>query len=446
MLKSTITNLRIIGGIAMIVLAGCTAKPKVEEAVAGKPIAVHTTVATAREVPADFEETGTFIADESSDIAPPVAGRVIKTPVDVGAHVTQGQVICELDHRDAELRLQQARAQLQEAQFGVRQAQSRIGWSSGEFDPNKVPEVAAAQANYQSAQAQARLAAADATRYANLVATGDVSRSAYEKAHTQQETAEAQANSAKQQLDATVNAARQSSEAVSTSQASLDGVKAMLAEAEKGLADTTIRAPFDGYITARPVAAGEYVALTNKIATVVRIGSLKLQLQTPEQRASLAHLGDPVVARLDAYPGRDFSGKISAINQSVDPNSRIFILEARFDNPDTALKPGMFATAHVRLPGGVQGIFIPKQAVIRDKTTDSNQVFVIQDGKARLRVVAVGELDGDQIRVLSGVSAGENIALDKQTDLYDGAPVATTTSTLVAPAILSPVDFNGGKA
>ena len=407
------------------IISGCTSKPTVADAAAAKPIAVQTSTAISREVPADFEETGSFVADESSDIAPPVAGRVISTPVDVGARVKQGQVICELDHRDAELKLQQSRAQLQEATAGVPQAQSRIGWSSGEFDPTRVPEVAAALANYQSAQAQAKLAAADATRYANLVATGDVSRSAYEKARTQQETADAQANSAKQQYEATVNAARQSSEAVSTSQASLEGVKAQLAQAEKGVADTTIRAPFDGYITARPVAAGEYVALTNKIATVVRIGSLKLQLHTPEQRASLAHLGDGVVARLDAYPGRQFQGKVSAINQSVDPNSRIFILEARFENPDTALKPGMFATAHVRLPGGVQGIFIPKQAIIRDKTTDSNQVFAIQNGKARLRVVAVGDSDGDLVRVLTGISAGEVVAIDNQIELFDGAAVTT---------------------
>jgi multidrug efflux pump subunit AcrA (membrane-fusion protein) len=418
-----ITKLALLG-IALI--SGCASKPKVAETDAAKPVAVLTANATSREVPADFEETGSFVADESSDIAPPVAGRVISTPVDVGAHVKQGQIICELDHRDAELKLQQARAQLQEATAGVRQAQSRIGWSSGEFDPTRVPEVAAALANYQSAQAQAKLAAADATRYANLVATGDVSRSAYEKARTQQEPADAQANSAKQQYEATVNAARQSSEAVSTSQASLEGVKAQLAQAEKGLADTTIRAPFDGYITARPVAAGEYVALTNKIATIVRIGSLKLQLQTPEQRASLAHLGDSVVARLDAYPGREFQGKVSAINQSVDPNSRIFILEARFENPDTALKPGMFATAHVRLPGGVEGIFIPKQAIIRDKTTDSNQVFAIQNGKARLRVVAVGGSDGDLIRVLTGVTAGDVVAISNQIELFDGAAVTTT--------------------
>ena len=233
-----------------------------------------------------------------------------------------------------------------------------------------------------------------------------------------------QLDAAKQQYEAAANSARQSSEAVSTSQASLESVKAQLAQAEKGLADTTIRAPFDGYITARPVAAGEYVALTNKIATVVRIGTLKLELQTPEQRASLAHLGDVVTAHVGAYPDREFQGRVSAINQSVDPNSRIFILEARFDNRDTALKPGMFATARVRLPGGVQGVFVPKQAVLRDKTTDSNQAFAIQNGKARLRVVSVGESDGDMVRVLSGIAAGDAVATNNQVELFDGALVA----------------------
>src|SRR5580692_5500474 len=148
----------------MTLVAGCAFNKKSSdgaEAAAAKPVAVSTATAISQEVPADFQETGTFVADESSDIAPPVAGRVISTPVDVGARVAQGQVICELDHRDAELKLQQARAQLQEATAGVRQAQSRIGWVSGEFSPERVPEVAAALANYQSAMAQAKLAAAD---------------------------------------------------------------------------------------------------------------------------------------------------------------------------------------------------------------------------------------------------------------------------------------------
>jgi len=413
----------------VLVLTACGTKQVAEVKTAAAPIAVTTATAVVREVPANFEETGTFIAEESSQIAPVAPGRVLSTPVDVGAHVTQGQIICELDPRDAQLRLDQARAQLQQATAGVREAQSRIGLTSaqsGAFDPEKVPEVAAARANFESAQANARMAKADAQRYINLAVTGDVSQSALERARTQQETADAQVNAAKQQYEAAANAARQSAEAVSTSMASLDSVKAQVAQAEKSLADTKIRAPFDGYITARPVAAGEYVALADKIATIVRIGTVKLDLETPEQRASLAHVGDKVTARVAAFPNREFQGRVIAVNASVDPNSRAFILEAAFENHDAALKPGMFATARVQLPGNANAVFVAKQAVLRDKTTDSNQVFTISDGKAHLKVVAIQDSTGDEIRLASGIAGGETIATSNLPELFDGAPVAET--------------------
>ena len=411
---------------AVLFLAACGSKPAGEVAAAAGPKAVAVSTATAglRQVSAGFAETGSFVADESSDIATGVPGLVTATPVNVGDFVKRGQVICELDHRDAQLKLDQARAQLDEATSAVRQAQSRIGLNANRtFDANLVPEVAAAKANYESAQAEARLAAADAKRYENLVKTGDVSRSAFEKAHTQQETADAQANAARQQYEAALNAARQSYGAVETSQASLEGMRAQLAQAEKGLADTTIHAPFDGYISARPVAAGEHVALTDKIATLVRIGTMKLQLQTPEQRSSRASVGMTVVARVSAFPDRDFTGKVSAINPAVDPNSRAFVLEARFDNPKAELRPGMFATARVLLPGLEDAVFVPRAAVIHDRTTDSNQVFVIENNFARLRVVLTGETDGDSVRILSGLTGKETVATNHQTELFDGSPV-----------------------
>jgi multidrug efflux pump subunit AcrA (membrane-fusion protein) len=406
-------------------LAGCASNRAASITTTGpQTIAVSTAQAATRTVPASFEETGTFIADETSDIAPLVAGRVLATPVNVGDFVKQGQTVCELDHRDAELRLEQARAQWNEATSAMHQAESRIGLrGEAQFDANMVPEVAAARANYESAQAQARLAAADAKRYENLVASGDVSRSAFDKAHTQQETADAMANAARQQYEAALNGARQGFGAVEAAQAALAAARAQLAQAEKGLADTTIHAPFDGNITARPVAAGEYVALTNKIATIVRMGSLKLQLQTPEQRAARAKVGMPVTARVSAYPDREFSGTVTAINASVDPTSRVFIVEARFENGKSELRPGMFAKARVLLPGGETAVFVPRSAIMRDKTTDSNQVFAIENGKARLRVVVVGDADGDQIRIASGLTGNETVAVNHLSELYDGAAV-----------------------
>jgi multidrug efflux pump subunit AcrA (membrane-fusion protein) len=425
-----IKSILLLGGLAM---AGCSCTTKRESApavtAAAKAVDVTTIKSAVRQVSAAFDETGTFVADESSDIAPPVAGRVLHTPVNVGAFVKEGQVIVELDHRDADLKLQQVRAQLAEAQATVRQAQLRIGLDSGKFDETKVPEVAAARANYESAQAQARLAGADAQRYSNLVASGDVSRSAFEKARTQQETAEAQANASRQQFEGALNAARQSYQVISSSQSSLDAVGAQVAQAEKGLADTYIKAPFDGFISDRPVSAGEYVALTNRIATLVRVKTLKLQLQTPEQRAAKAQVGMVVLARVSAYPDRQFEGKVSAVNPAVDPNSRVFVLEARFPNPDNALRPGMFSTARVVLPGGESAVFVPRTAVIRDKTTDSNFVYVVDHGQARMRVVLIGEADGDSVRVQSGLSGNESVVTANQSQLFDGVAVQERTAS-----------------
>lgn len=413
---------------ALFFEAACGSKQSAEVSAASaapKVVAVSAAPASLRQVSAGFQETGSFVADESSDIASAVAGQVIATPVNVGDFVKQGQVICELDRRDAQLRLDQMRAQLEEATAAVRQAQSRIGLNTDrKFDANLVPEVAAAKASYESAEAQARLAAADAKRYENLVKTGDVSRSAFEKARTQQETADAQANAAKQQYEAAMNGAKQSYGVVESSQASLASMRAQLAQAEKGVADTTIRAPFDGYVSARPAAAGEHVAVTDKIATIVRVATMKLQLQTPEQRSARASVGMKVIAQVSAFPNRDFQGKVSAINPAVDPNSRAFILEARFNNPKAELRPGMFATARVLLPGTEDAVFVPRAAVIHDRTTDSNQVFVIDNNVARLHVVLTGETDGDSIRILSGLTGKETVATNHQSDLFDGAPVA----------------------
>ena len=112
-----------------------------------------------------------------------------------------------------------------------------------------------------------------------------------------------------------------------------------------------------------------------------------------------------------------------AVNASVDPNSRAFILEAAFENHDAALKPGMFATARVQLPGTASAVFVPKQAVLRDKTTDSNQVFTVSDGKAHLRVVAIQDSTDTEVRLASGIAGGEIVATSKLSELFDGALV-----------------------
>jgi RND family efflux transporter MFP subunit len=387
---------------------------------------VTTVQAVTRPISASVQATGSFVAMESSDVAPEAAGRVVETPVNAGDFVKKGQVLARLADRDAQLRLEQSKAAEQQAEAAMRQAESRIGLGQGQsFNAANVPEVLSAKAAYESAMAQAKLAEADSKRYENLVKTGDVSQSAYEKARTQADTAQAQANSARQQYEATLNGARQNYQGIMTAQASLAGAKSQTAMAQKAVDDTVIRAPFAGYVSARPIAAGQYVALTAKIATVLLITPIKLQLQVPEASSPQMRLGGQAEANVPGYPGRKFLGKVTSINPAVDPNSRTLTVEVEFPNTDIALKPGMFATGRILLAGTGQGIFVPNEAVLTDPSTNSSQVFFIRDGKARVAVVQVGPKDGGQTQILSGISSGAEVAVDHLNDLYDGQSVKT---------------------
>ncbi len=422
----------VIGFAALALLAGCskTTEQQTAEAAAIQAIPVATAQALAREVPTYVEATGSFVADEFSDVAPLSPGRVVATPVDVGSFVEKGQIIARLDDSEAQLRLTSARASAAQAEAAVRQAEARIGLYGGaSFDAAVVPEVQASRAAYESAQAEVRLAAADARRYANLVKTGDVSQSAYETASTKEETAKAREDAARRQYEGAVNAARQNYGGVESANASLQAAKAQLGIAEKAVEDTIIRAPISGYVSDRPIAVGEYVGNTATIATIIRAHPIKLELQVPESDAGELHVGMPVTAQVSAFPKRDFKGQISAVNPAVDANSRALTIEAKFANPDLDLKPGMFATARVLLPGMEQAVLVPRSAILADPNTDSSQVFVVADGRASVRVVRLGDPVDGMVRVLTGVAAGERVAVTNLGQLYDGLIVQPSDST-----------------
>jgi RND family efflux transporter MFP subunit len=426
-----------LAGIALLAAAGCGNSNKnssLTEAATGpaKLLKVATVRAVTRQVSSSVQVTGSFLAEESSDVAPPAAGRVIATPVDAGAFVQEGQILAKLEDRDAQLRLQAALASEQQAEASLHQAESHIGLAQGgKFDANNVPEVLSAKASYDSAVAQAKMSEADAHRYDALIKTGDVSQSAYDRARTQADTAKEQTNSARQLYEAALNSARQSFQGVINAQASLAGARAQTAIAQKAVDDTIIKAPFTGYISARPIAVGQYVALTAKIATLVRVTPLKLELQVQESNAPQLKINADVEASVPGYPGRTFHGTVTSINPTVDSNSRTVSVEAKFANQDLALKPGMFATARILLNGSSMGIFLPRAAILTDPSTNSSQVFFVRDGKARVAVVQLGAIDGNMIQILSGISADFVVANNHLQDLYDGEPV---DAGVVAPA------------
>lgn len=426
-------RLVIITFFSAALLVGCSGRSKSntnnsEQANAAQQrdevISVTPAKAEARQIPSYIQTTGSLVADETSEVASKVAGKVTNTFVNVGQFVQQGTVLAKLDENAAKLQVKQAEAGIAQAQAAVSQAQARLGLSAtGNFQAGEIPEVRAANANYEQALAQLRQAEANEKRYHDLVETGDTSMQTYETYRTTRDTARAQVNAVKQQLEAAVNAAKQNNQAIKSAQAGVDSARAQAATARQAVADTVIRAPFSGFVSNRQISVGEFVTTANPIITLLRTNPIKIQIQTTAAEVPFIHLGTSVSLQVDAFKDRKFAGTITAVNPSVDPTSRTAIVEAQVENNENLLRAGMFATVQIVRPGGGQGVFVPKSAVYNDQNTQSYRSFVIQDGVAKLRVVQIGQQENDDIQILSGLNDGEIVAASNLPQLYEGAKV-----------------------
>lgn len=404
---------------------GNRANAKTDEGSKTDAIAVTLGKSESREVASSIQATGSLIADETSDIAPKVAGKIANVSVNVGQFVTQGSVIARIDDTNSRMQLASANASVKQATAAVRQAEARLGLSpNGAFDSSTIPEVRAANADYQQTLADLRQAETNEQRYRELVESGDVAMITYETYRTARDTARARANNAKEMLNVAVNTARQNNQAIASAQAAVESAQTLVAEAKQAVADTVIRAPFPGYISGRPTAAGEYVSSASIVATILRTNPIKIQIQVAESDVPFISVGRGVSLEVDAYKDRKFAGNVSAVNPAIDPTSRSAVVEALVENGDNALRSGMFATVKINKAGGSTSVFVPKTAVYNNQATQSFRVFVIQDGVAKLRVVQLGIEEGDSFQILSGVAADESVATSNLEQLYEGARVS----------------------
>ncbi|MDQ3907677.1 MAG: efflux RND transporter periplasmic adaptor subunit [Acidobacteriota bacterium] len=372
-----------------------------------EPVVVTSAAAIVRSLPRFIEATGSLAADEQTDVAPNVGGRVASVSVDLGTYVQKGAPLVRLDPADAKLRLEQLQAQAQQAQSAVRQAEERIGLRPGQqFDVNRVAEVGAAKAALDLAEKQLR-------RFDKLIESGDVSRAQYDQQ-------KAQRDQLQQQYDAALAAARQNYAGIATARAAAAAAEAQVAQAKKSIADTTIYAPISGYVSDRPADVGEYVTTASKIATIVRTNPLRLRIDIPEQYITLVRPGQTVAVTTSAYSDRTFNGRIARISPNVTAASRTLTVEAEVENGEGLLKPGEFATVRIQLPTPEPAVLVPASAVLTEETT--NHVFVLANGHVEDRLVQLGQRDGDLVEV-SGVKEGELVATSNLEQLKDGAPV-----------------------
>jgi RND family efflux transporter MFP subunit len=387
-------------------------------------------------MPTYFEATGTLASDASTDVAPAVGGKITAVNFDIGSYVERGSVLVQLDDRDARIRLEQAQAQVAQAESTVRQAQaqveqarasvrqtqSRLGLTEGsKFDIETFSQV-------RSTQAQLDFAERELGRFERLLETGDVSRSAYDQRKATRDQLRAQLEEARSTAAVAVSSIRTAQSQVDTAQAGVGAAQAaanvartQTETARKAISDTVITAPITGYVAERIADVGEFVSTQQKVATIVRTSILRLRIDVPEQSVGLVTVGQGVSAQVSAYPDRNFSGTVTRISPNLNATSRTLIIEAEVENVGGLLKPGQFATVRITQSKPKPTVMIPAVAVKVDGET--NKVFIIKDGRAEERIVKTGVLENNLIEIQQGVQENELVAVSNVGQIYDGVQV-----------------------
>lgn len=339
-------KLLLLPALALVACAGPkdTAAPaQKSQALALPPVEVDTAAVETKKMPRYLTLTGNVLADQSSDVAANVAGRVRATYVERGQPVKAGTVIARVDSRAAGF------------------------------------QAAAASAQSKAADTQVELAKQDCARADTLFSQGAMPEAEYERMKSQCTAQLYQANAARAQADL----------------------------AGKLAGDSIIRSPIDGIIGERFVNVGEFVQQPSRVASVYSVDPVRVSISVPEAVVSQIREGQSLAVRVSAYPDRDFPAVVRLISPALRVNTRDLIVEAFAENEDLALRPGMFATVRllvgeeeqptvpleaVKRDGTVRRIYLAREGtafemVVRTGVEKDGRVTVLETLPADAQVV-----------------------------------------------------------
>ena len=201
-------------------------------------------------------------------------------------------------------------------------------------------------------------------------------------------------------------------------------------EDEVRVAKTEMRAPFAGTVGLRLVSAGAYMKAGEDIVRLDKIDVMKLDFRMPEVYLGQIRKDQPVSVKVDAFPGEQFTGRVYALETTVDEKTRTALLRARVPNPGGKLRPGMFARVTLQLGSNSKAVLVPEQAIV--PRGDKSFVFRVVEGKAVLTEVALGSRTQGEVEIAKGLKAGEMVVIDGQIKLQDGVPVMVLADKPVA--------------
>jgi RND family efflux transporter MFP subunit len=290
------------------------------------------------------------------------SGYVKRWNVDIGAHVSQGELLAVIETPELDQQLQQAKADL------------------------------------ENAQANLHIAQITATRWQNLLKTDSVSH---------------------QETDQAVSDLHAKRALVDSNQANVDRL-------EQLQAFERITAPFDGVITARNTDIGALIqagdnTTPKELFHLAAIQKLRVYIPVPEVDASSVKTGDKAKVTLDAFPGENFTGTLVRNADAIDPVSRTLNVEVDVDNPSGRLLPGAYAFVYLRVRPSAGAVTIPSNALLF--RSEGLRAGVVRNGHVELTPITIGQDYGSAVEILSGLAPQDAVIVNPSDSLANGAAV-----------------------
>jgi len=307
--------------------------------------------------------TGTLEARTKINITPEVGGKIARIHVQAGDRVAKDQLLAELETESIRLQLQQAEA-----------------------------SVAVAEAAHADALR-------NKDRMDRLIKENAVSEQQREKVQLAYDAAAAQLEQARAGLDL----------------------------ARHALDVSLMRAPFAGVIASKnaevgdvinPMMGGGFGGGSGGVLTLMDYSQIKITVAVSPQDAARIRRGQEAVLGVASLPGREFRGAVNVVNLTADPLSKKFQVEVLVNNPDGALRPGTFGDLVFEVQSHENALVVPQIAIL-----ENSYVFVVADGKAVRRNVALGIQNTTMIEVLDGLAEGDAVVVEGNFGLEEGAAV-----------------------
>jgi multidrug efflux system membrane fusion protein len=401
------------------VVAGCSDRASGTQRAAPPAVPVLVADAVRRDVPLDVGVIGTVQALTTVGVKSQVSGQVIKVNFTEGQDVKAGQLLFTIDPRPFEAVLAQAQANVGRDTAQMRQAEAAHA--------QRQAEVQQAIANLDRDQAQLENARVQEKRYKTLVDKELVAREQYDQFRTNLAALEATVQADRAAVDNARAAAQAAYAGVDNARAVIRADEAIVETVKLNLDYTTIRAPMEGRTGNLMLQAGNVVKANddNPMVVIAQIHPIYVSFAVPQQHLATIkqyNAAGPLTVRATA-PGaaKPTIGRLTFVNNTVDPTTGTIQLKGTFDNADNMLWPGQYVEVVLTLTME-SAVVVPSQAV--QPGQQGPYVFVVKpDSTVQPRSVELGRRLATETIVTKGLTAGERVVTDGQLRLVPGARV-----------------------